>query len=80
MRPLVRALDLTPDGLRYHAQAVIKSEVFQVSRRADPERHLHLLCFVAHQYFHLHDLLLDVLLLAVQGAQHLPAGAPKPVL
>jgi TnpA family transposase len=66
---IIRSLDLTPDGLRYYAHAVIKAEVFQVSRRADPERHLHLLCFIAHQYFHLHDLLMDVLLTAVQSAR-----------
>jgi hypothetical protein len=69
LRSLVRSLDLTPDGLRYYAQAVIKAEVFQVERRADPERHLHLLCCIAHQYFHLHDLLMDVLLMAVQSTR-----------
>ena len=67
LREVTRALDLSPDGLRYYAHSVIKSEVFQVSRRADPDRHLHLLCFIAHQYFHLQDLLIDVLLLAVQS-------------
>ena len=66
---VIRALDLSPDGLRYYAHSVIKSEVFQVSRRADPDRHLHLLCFIAHQYFHLQDLLIDVFLLAVQSAK-----------
>ena len=70
LHPIVRALDLTPDGLRYYAHSVIKSEVFQVSRRVDPERHLHLLCFIAHQYFHLHDLLMDVLLKAVQSTRN----------
>ena len=69
-RPLhgvIRTLDLTPEGLRYYAHSVIKAEVFQVSRRADPDRHLHLLCFIAHQYFHLHDLLMDTLLIAARG-------------
>jgi len=70
LRTIVRALDLTPDGLRYYAHSVIKSEVFQVSRRANPDRHLHLLCFTAHQYFHLHDLLMDVLLRAVQSTRN----------
>jgi hypothetical protein len=70
LRETVRSLDLTPDGLRYYAHAVIKAEVFQVSRRADPGRHLHLLCFIAHQYFHLNDLLIDVLLIAVQNARN----------
>ena len=32
-REVARALDLSPDGLRYYAHSVIKSEVFQVSRR-----------------------------------------------
>jgi len=68
LQTIIRSLDLTPEGLRYYAHSVIKSEVFQVSRRADPDRHLHLLCFIAHQYFHLHDLLIDVLLTAVQSA------------
>ena len=40
-----------------------------MSRRADPDRYLHLLCFIAHQYFHLQDLLIDVFLLAVQSAK-----------
>jgi TnpA family transposase len=69
LHTIIRSLDLTPDGLRYFAHAVIKSEVFQVERRADPERHLHLLCFIAHQYFHLHDLLMDVLLMVVQSTR-----------
>ena len=70
LHPIVRSLDLTPEGLRYYAYSVIKSEVFQVSRRADPDRYLHLLCFIAHQHFHLHDLLIDVLLTAVQSTRH----------
>ena len=69
LRTVLGSLDLTPDGIRYYAQAVIKSEVFQISRRTDAERHLHLLCFVAHQYFHLHDLLLDAFLRAVQSTR-----------
>ena len=70
LHPIVRALDLTPDGLRYYAHSVIKSEVFQVARRADPDRHLHLLCFIAHQYYHLHDLLLETLITAVQNTRN----------
>lgn len=70
LQPTIQALDLTPDGLRYYAHSVIRSEIFQISRRKDPDRHLHLLCFVAHQYFLLHDLLLDTLLKVVQVAQN----------
>ena len=66
LHDIVHTLDLTPEGLRYYAHSVIKAEVFQMSRRADPDRHLHLLCFIAHQYFHLHDLLMDTLLMAAR--------------
>ena len=70
LHDIVRTLDLTPEGLRYYAHSVIKAEVFQISRRADPDRHLHLICFIAHQYFHLHDLLMDTLLMAARSASN----------
>ena len=60
-------LNLTQDGVRYYATSVIKSEVFQIARRADEDRYLHLVCFVTHQFFRLQDTLLDVLLTCVQS-------------
>ena len=66
--PIIAALDLTPDGLRYYANAVLKSQVFQVARRVDEDRHLHLLCFIAHQFYRLQDTLVDILLTVVQTA------------
>lgn len=68
VEPVVAALDLTPEGVRYYANAVLKSRIFQVSRWAEDDRHLHLVCFIAHQFLRLHDVLIDVLLLAVQSA------------
>jgi TnpA family transposase len=65
---VVAALDLTPEGVRYYANSVLKSRIFQVSRRAEDDRHLHLVCFIAHQFLRLHDVLIDILLLAVQSA------------
>jgi hypothetical protein len=65
---VVAALDLTPEGVRYYANAVLKSRILQVSRRADDDRYLHLVCFIAHQYRRLHDVLIDILLLTVQSA------------
>jgi hypothetical protein len=44
---VVDALDLTPEGVRYYANAVLKSRIFQVARRTDDDRHLHLVCFRA---------------------------------
>ena len=64
---VVGALDLTPEGVRYYANSVLKSRIFQVSRRAEDDRHLHLVCFIMHQFLRLHDVLVDVLLLSVQS-------------
>ena len=65
---VVAALDLTPEGVRYYANSVLKSRIFQVSRRAEDDRHLHLVCFIMHQFLRLHDVLIDTLLLSVQSA------------
>src|SRR5712692_9621504 len=74
---VVHALDLTPEGVRYYANAVLKSRIFQVSRRTDDDRHLHLVCFITHQFLRLHDVLIDVLLLAVQSTLHACERADK---
>ena len=68
IEPVIESLDLTHEGVRYYANSVIKSRVFQVSQRSDDDRHLHLVCFVAHQVFRLQDSLLDVFLSAVRNA------------
>lgn len=68
IEPTLDALGLTDEGLRYYANSVIKAEIFQVSRRAAPDRYLHLLAFIAYQTFKLHDLLIDALLQSVQSA------------
>jgi len=64
---VVGALDLTPEGVRSYANSVLKSRIFQVSRRAEDDRHLHLVCFIMHQFLRLHDVLVDILLLSVQS-------------
>jgi hypothetical protein len=51
LAPIIASLDLTHDGLGYYANAVLKSQVFQVSRRNDDDRHLHLVCCIAHQFY-----------------------------
>jgi hypothetical protein len=88
LRPLYReaetvvdALDLTPEGVRYYANAALKSRIFQVSRRADDDRHLHLACFITHQFLRLHDVLIDILLLSVQSTlERVRAGAQGTLL
>ncbi|NOT53983.1 MAG: Tn3 family transposase [Deltaproteobacteria bacterium] len=66
LAPVLAALDLTPDGVRYYAKSVVKARPEQVSRRTDADRELYLVCFIAHQFRRLHDLLGDLFLLAVQ--------------
>lgn len=77
IEPTLLALGLTDEGLRYYANSVIKAEIFQVSRRAAPDRHLHLLAFIAYQTFKLHDLLIDACLQSVQSTLNTTAREHK---
>jgi TnpA family transposase len=67
LETVVESLDLTQEGMRYYAHSVLKSQVFQIARRSDEDRYLHLICFVAHQFFRLQDTLVDALLTCVQN-------------
>ena len=68
LTPVVAELDLTHEGFRYYANSVLKSRAFQISQRASPDRHLHLVCFIAHQFYRLQDTLIDILLTVVRNA------------
>lgn len=70
LQPVLAALALPPDSIRYYANSVIKAEIFQMARRADDDRYLHVVAFIAHQYYRLQDNLVDVLLTTVQSYQH----------
>jgi len=63
----IDALDLPPEGLRYYAQFVLNARIFQVTRRSQEDQHLHLLAFVAHQFFRGQDVLVDVFLKSTQS-------------
>ena len=65
---VVHRLDLSYECIRYYAYSVIKSQIPQVSRRADEDRFLHLIAFIVYQTFKLNDLLIDTMLSAVQAA------------
>ena len=69
-QPTLQALDLNHDGIRYYANSVLKSEIFQMTRRHDEDRYLHVLAFIAHQYYRLQDNLVDVLLTSVRSYQN----------
>ena len=66
----LQALTLNPEGIRYYAHNVIRSKIFQLMRRDDPDRDLHLVAFIAHQYYRLQDTLIDVLLVSLRSFQN----------
>ena len=68
LMPVVQRLDLSYESIRYYAYSVIKAQIPQVSRRADEDRFLHLIAFIVYQTFKLNDILIDILLSAVQAA------------
>jgi len=70
LAPLLQALALSPAGLLYYAHTVLKSGGFHFARRGNEERYLHLVCFIAHQFFRMQDALIDVLLTVVQTILH----------
>ncbi len=65
--PVINSINLSPETIQYYGRVVVKSQVFQLSRRED-KKYLYLLAFVIHQYYRLNDLLSDAVLQSVQGA------------
>ena len=66
LEQVIVTLDLTNDGIEYYAQSVLKFQVFQMLRRSDEDRYLHVIAFIVHQYFKLQDGLVDTLIQVVQ--------------
>lgn len=75
--PVLEALDLGAEGIRYHAGGVLRSEMFQLRRRADADRHLHAIAFIAHQHHRLHDALIDRMLSVGQSFETAAARDQK---
>ena len=70
IEPIINSLQLTNEGMKYYAYAAIKFDILQVLRRSDTDKYLYLLAFITHQYYTLQDLLIDVLIQAVAGAEN----------
>ena len=70
LQPVLDELALNQDGIQYYAHSVIKAEIFQLTRREEKDRYLHLLAFIVHQYYRLQDNLVDVLLSSLQSFQN----------
>ena len=73
----LQALALKPEGIRYYAYKVIRSKIFQLIRRNDADRYLHLLAFIAHQYYRLEDNLVDTLLASLRSFHNGAIGEHK---
>jgi hypothetical protein len=63
-------LNLGSEGIRYFAGSVSRMRTTDLRRRADEDMHVHLVAFIAHQYFRLHDNLVDVLLISVKTIEN----------
>jgi TnpA family transposase len=69
-KPVLDGLALNQDSIQYFAHGVIKARIFQLARRDEPDRYLHLVAFITHQYYRLQDNLVDVLLASLQSFQN----------
>jgi TnpA family transposase len=67
MENLITSLNMSSEMISYYAQVVIKSKVNQIAKRNE-HRYLYLIAFVVHQFYKLNDVLIDILLQAVQSA------------
>jgi len=53
-------LALGTAGIRYFAGSVLRSEIFQMQRREQNDRHIHAAAFVAHQFHRCQDNMVDL--------------------
>lgn len=65
LQPLVQALGLSEEMVRYYARYVERAQVFQVQQQTD-KKYLMVICFLVHQYYQVGDLLTETLQQAVQ--------------
>ena len=60
--PLLPRLNLPQAGITYYATIALKLDSFDLARRPEHDRLLHLLAFIVHHYCRLQDNLIDVFL------------------
>jgi len=66
IEPVINSLNLSSELIQYYAQVVIKSQIFQTSRRED-RKYLLLMAFVTYQYYRLNDVLIEILMQSVRS-------------
>lgn len=65
VQPIMVRLNLSAETVKYYADIVLKSQVFQISRR-DSNRYLYLIAFIVDSFYELNDMLVAKLKKAVQ--------------
>ena len=60
--PLLPRLNLAQAGITYYATVTLKLDAYDLARRPEHDRFLHLLAFIVHHYCRLQDNLVDVFL------------------
>lgn len=75
VKPLLPLLDISDEMIHYYAQFVLRSQVFQVTRREN--KYLMIVCFIVYQYQFLGDLLIDTFLRATQQFENAAKRASK---
>jgi len=67
--PVLTRLQLTPKMIKYYADVVFRSQVFQISRR-DKNRYLYLIAFIVNSFYELNDMLVLKVNKAVQQSKN----------
>lgn len=70
LKPILSVLHLGHEGIRYFANAVIKSDIFQLNQRDQEDRYVHVIAFIVHQYYRLQDNLVETLLSTIKSFQN----------
>ncbi len=68
--PPSKLLKLSPETIRYYAEAVLSFDTHQMVRRGT-NRHLFLYCFLVHQHRIFQDILIDTIMFTCQGRQNI---------
>ena len=63
-------INLGHKGIQYFANSVLKSDMFQLNQRDKADRYIHVVAFIAHQYYRLQDNLVDTLLSTTKSFQN----------
>lgn len=66
LKPIIDHLSLSPEIIKYYAVIIIKSQIFQITRREE-NKYLLLIAFIIHQYYSLTDTLVDIIIQSVQS-------------